>query len=162
MCPVKVIFLSLVLAMSCVIPRAGDCPYQKVFGMHAIRRGEKAPNWRKQIRIIVRKVSQSTCSPVCPKVSYLCIVSYHYISSVLYSYSLVIFCHGKKFLGEEGKVGSFRKELQGWILTIWECVQLHSHCIPEPTRVMIYSNNYLHLLLILTYSFHASFRVDIR
>lgn len=46
----------------------------------------------------VRKVSQSSGSPLYPEASYLCITSYNSILSVLYSFCiLVIFCYGKEF-----------------------------------------------------------------
>lgn len=41
---VKVVFLSPMLGMSFVIPRAGDSPNQKLFGMHTVGSGEKALN----------------------------------------------------------------------------------------------------------------------
>lgn len=46
----------------------------------------------------VRKVSQSSGSPLYPEARYLCITSYNSILSVLYSFCiLVIFCYGKEF-----------------------------------------------------------------
>lgn len=161
MSAVKVLFLSPMLGMSCVIPRAGDGPNRKLFGMHAVGSGEKALNWRKQSSVSVRKVSQSQAhlnvrrSPIH--------ALYHIIIFHQYSTITVCFLPWAEILGRRRKSRKLQERIARLSFNNSGICPVAFH-IGAQTPQEWWSTQAFTLIYcwFLTYPSHASVRVDLR